>query len=235
MEDRRSSVKDQNTQYYDQIADDYDELLQKEPQNTAVRQKVEKLFKQFVPQGTILDFGGGTGQDLSWMANHGYKVYFCEPSSKMRKIAMTEFESLTNHQIMFLDDSNADFTVWPNQSPFPEKVDAILSNFAVLNSIADVEAVFIGLSSVLRPGGHAITLVLDGRRKMLLKKHLKAFVKSIFFSRPIVSKIHYKGFSHLVYLHSYQKLKMAAHPHFIVNKKSEFIEFGFMLLHFIKK
>ena len=229
------SAGDQNTRYYDHIADEYDELLKKDPQNTAVRQKVEKLFKQFVPDGIVLDFGGGTGQDLPWMQYHGYRVYFCEPSPKMRELAQAGARRPESSQIVFLDDAQANFVHWRERRPFQELVDGILSNFAVLNSIADIHTAFASLSSVLMPGGHLLALVLDGRRTTLIKKHTKAFLKSILSSRPVTLKIHHKEFSHTVYLHSFQQLKKAAGPFFIVDQNPEFAEFGFILLHFIKK
>ena len=62
-----ATINQQNISYYNEIAADYDAILQKDVNNTAVRLKLAAKFTTLVKSGRVLDFGGGTGQDLGWL------------------------------------------------------------------------------------------------------------------------------------------------------------------------
>ena len=73
------------TSYYDIIAKDYNSHMTISDNN--IRNYTIKSFKDNIPNGNILDFGGGTGLDLPFLVPDKYKVQFLEPSLNMRAIA----------------------------------------------------------------------------------------------------------------------------------------------------
>src|SRR5690606_41359693 len=77
--------------YYDVIATDYDRLIRADARNTVVRQSVQAYFSRKVDRPVVMDFGGGTGLDLPWLLPISRKIYFCEPSPKMRGVAKERF------------------------------------------------------------------------------------------------------------------------------------------------
>src|ERR1700722_678196 len=83
-----SVIYRQNISYYDEIADDYDAMLQRDASNKITREKVAEKFTLLVKNGAVLDFGGGTGSDLGWLSGGNYDILFCEPSVGMRRKAI---------------------------------------------------------------------------------------------------------------------------------------------------
>ena len=135
-------INQQNISYYDEIAADYDAILKKDVTNLEVRKKVAEKFTSLVKAGSVLDFGGGTGQDMGWLSMHHYNIFFCEPSNGMRQIAMNRSEKdFADAKIYFVDQNKTDFRKWEVVIPFESKVDAVLANFAVFNCIPDIELV----------------------------------------------------------------------------------------------
>src|SRR5262245_11546423 len=119
-------VIQQNFSYYDKIAFQSANILNANNSNSLTRTKVKPVFCKLVASGIVLDFGGGTGRDLEWLTGNGYKIIFCEPSVNMRERAI----ALNYKNVEVLENKASDFTMWETSSPFVEKVDAILANFA---------------------------------------------------------------------------------------------------------
>ena len=156
----------ENILYYNAIANEYNDMLDKNP-DRIVREKVANKFCSIVKEAAVLDFGGGTGLDLEWLADNNHTIFFCEPSIGMRETAICNYANLLHDNVIFLDDFAADFRQWHLQLPFPVKVDAVLSNFAVLNCIPDIELLFQKLAVVVKPGGNIIALVLTKNLKKI--------------------------------------------------------------------
>src|ERR1017187_5336548 len=82
-------INKRNISYYDEIAENYDAILNNDGANKIIRDIVAVKFSSLVKKGGyVLDFGGGTGGDLDWLIRQHYHVIFCEPSTAMRKIAV---------------------------------------------------------------------------------------------------------------------------------------------------
>lgn len=227
-------IAQKNISYYNEIAPEYDTILEKERSNEIVRKTVANSFTRAVNKGWVVDFGGGTGQDLNWLIKNEYKVIFCEPSIGMRKIAMQNASSqFPNSTIVFLDDADTHFTGWA-ASPFEQKVEAALLNFAVLNCIPNIDELFKILSLMIKPGGHIFALILDNSFLTLLKKNPKAVAKNVFFRSPIVSTIQYHNHSQTVYIHTKKELKKAFSPYFKLHDWKLQKGSGFILLHLVK-
>lgn len=127
-------------------------------QRTAVRQL---LIETFPAGGTILEIGGGTGEDAVWLAHRGFKVLSTDAAPSMvetarRKLAplglhaeTVAAEDLGHFADRFLDLTGAHF-------------DGAFSNFAGLNCVDELETFARGLARLLRPGSAAL-LVLFGK------------------------------------------------------------------------
>lgn len=215
--------------YYDVVAADYDRLFDEVISNKIVRRSVQEYFTSRVQDAVVMDFGGGTGLDLPWLLEISRKIYFCEPSSKMREIAMAR---VNNHpsqgKIVFIEEESSDISNW--EIPFPDKMDACLANFAVLNNIRTPGAAFEKLALVIKSGGDLILNVLDARWGMLMRRYPIEFLRS-FLSKEVVTHTKYRGVTQTVYLHSPTKLAMSADPYFELQGSLPLKAFGFMLLH----
>jgi SAM-dependent methyltransferase len=231
-----TQISKRNISYYDEIADDYDAILSKDTSNAMIRTWVCDRFISLVKSGTVLDFGGGTGQDLAWLLRYGYRIIFCEPSSAMRDIAMERSEyELPVEVISFLDDFKTDFRTWTSQFPFEQKVNAVLANFAVINCIPDINTLFEKLALLVEPGGIVFALMLDYNIIKKLRSNLKGTIQSFFSGNTLSFEINYNGERQQVYLHSGKAIKRAVAHEFEYNDPELFRRFGYRLIHLVRK
>ena len=228
-------ISEQNILYYDKIAESYDRILDQESLNDTIRKKVESKFTSYVKPGRVLDFGGGTGRDLKWLTENRYNIIFCEPSAGMKENAIRYNENvLHNNNIVFLEKAKADFTHWHEELPFTGKVDAILMNFAVINCIPQIELLFRNLALLLKPGGALVALVLDDKTKGLISRLLNT-IKSVLMNSPRTMDIKYKEHQQTVYVYTMKQIKIASRAYFNFYSRESFSEFGFILIHMIRK
>ena len=226
--------ENENISFYNEIASDYDAILDTEETNDSVRSKVKEKFSGLVESGTVLDFGGGTGRDLEWLVNNQYQVIFCEPSEGMRKKAIDQYKNnaLINN-ITFLENDKVDFANWHIDLPFSIKTDAILSDFAVINCIANIDLLFKNLAQVMKPGGHLLTLVLNHTYKKSRRWKLREFTRSLVSDQPLIKNVGYKGHQQTVYVYSLKNIKKASAQYFDICSTEPLFEFT--LIHFVKK
>jgi SAM-dependent methyltransferase len=233
---KHSEVIEQNISYYNEIAEQYDHILDQDKANNLMRKKISSLFCQLVPPGLVLDFGGGTGKDLDWLAGEGYRVIFCEPSIKMReKASHYAQQNLNVHAVRFLHNASADFTSWQTKLPFTEKADAVLSNFAVINCIPGLRLFFTNLSLVVRPGAHLFMLVLKNDFRKRWRTNRLATLLSLLTSKTIHTTIAFNDRSQKIYLYTSRKIKKMAAPFFHFQSLQTFKENGFEWIHFTRK
>ncbi|HVG44646.1 MAG TPA: class I SAM-dependent methyltransferase, partial [Longimicrobium sp.] len=128
-------------------------------QRRAVRRE---LLRAFPAGASVLEVGGGTGEDAAWLADRGRRVLLTDASPAMVAIAGPKLEDRM---------APATAEVWPAEEmealaagredagapPF----DGAFSNFAALNCVSDLRPVARGLARLLRPGAPAL-LVLFG-------------------------------------------------------------------------
>lgn len=230
------SLNNANILYYDAIAAEYDRILNDDEKNVVIREMVAKEFIKVVEGGYVLDFGGGTGRDLGWLIQQQYQIIFCEPSRAMRLKAMerrkTEFPETG---ILFFEEAEADFRNWNHSFPFPQKIDAVLANFAVFNCIPDMDVLFDMLALAIKKGGHIVALVLDDRLTNRLRSNAKGTLKSFFSGKPVTMYINYKSHQQEVYIHSARAIRKASGKKFDLVSQNRLNGYGFRLIHLIKK
>jgi SAM-dependent methyltransferase len=223
------SVKQiQNISFYNEIANEYDAIMEKERSNAAVRREVADKFLDTVAPGRVLDFGGGTGGDLGWLTDHHYHVLFCEPSTRMKELAiMRHKRKILPGHVEFLSGMAVDFTNWNKDPPFYPAADAILANFAVINCIEDITLLFRNLALVIRPGGSLIALVL--RPKLL---HT---VKSLAGLAPDTMEVRYKEHAQTVFVHTMGAIRKASRAYFSFSSRKSLRGTVFSLIHLTRK
>ena len=224
----------ENIVYYNAIANEYNDMLDKSP-DRITREKVANTFCSIVKEAAVLDFGGGTGLDLVWLAGNNHTIYFCEPSIGMRETAICNHKNLLHDKVIFLDDSAADFRQWHLQLPFTVKVDAVLSNFAVFNCIPDIDLLFQNLAMVVKPGGIVIALVLTRNLKKILNGNFRNILKSFVHNGPATIKVQYKKHHQTVYVYSIKEIIKASKKHFNFCSSQVWPASGFTLIHLQRK
>ena len=150
-------VEARSREYYDEIAADYDRLL-----DTPVADATRKCFWQraegLLPASArILDFGAGTGIDAEHFADLGHHVTAYDLSSGMIGV----LEHRCAKQL-------ASRRVVPVSGPLNEvrealaagaPYDAVLCNFAVLTLIEDLDRTFRLFGSLVRRDGLALICI----------------------------------------------------------------------------
>lgn len=233
-----------NISFYNEIAGDYDAIMEKERSNEVVRRAVADKFLATVAPGRVLDFGGGSGADLGWLTDHSYQVIFCEPSTAMKQLAIMRQNGkippdqpprvvhrvapgLPPGHVEFLSGAAVDFTSWNEHMPFSPAADAILANFAVINCIGDIDSLFRSLALVIRPGGALIALVL--------RPTLSHTVKSWAGLAPITLEVRYKDHTQTVVIHTMGAIRKASRAYFAFTSRKSLGGTVFSLIHLTRK
>jgi len=232
----KQSSGEENIAFFDAFAKNYNTILEQKDSNKIIRQKVAEKFCNSVKPGWVLDFGGGTGLDLPWLTENRFKIFFCEPSSEMRRHAINYNNNiLHSNDIVFLDNAKTDFSLWDKEPPFTQKVDAILSNFIVINNIQNIELLFKNLALISKPHAHLIALILDGRFRKTIRHHPLSAIHSFIFHKTAAFQDKNYGQRRTVYIHSTRQIKKASRDHFNFYNEEFFSESGFVLIHLIRK
>lgn len=199
--------------FYNEVATSYN--TRQTASDRIIREKVSKLFMQQVTQGNVLDLGGGTGLDMPWLMQAGYHVYFLEPSVNMRLVAkQTRVYPENNERITFIE-ALTDFCQWtPENLPFCEKMNGVLLNFAVLNSIKDLHLFFEKIRMICNGGCYLIITMIDARPGTILKKHgLFHFAKQLIEGKSAFD-VHFNDIAHKTFIYSLSYLRNCSHQYF---------------------
>lgn len=145
---------------FDAIAADFDHRFGAWRSVAAQRRAVRAYLSRVLPQGArVLEIGGGTGEDALWMAQQGYRVTLTDAAPAMVEQARAKLARHGGQAHVAAAESLAQFAEshLKDNAPF----DAVFSNFAPLNCVADLGLVGAALARLVRPGGAAL-LVLFG-------------------------------------------------------------------------
>ncbi len=221
--------------YYNSISNKYDDLLNTNPLHKKIRDEVKQYFLENVSGKVVLDFGGGTGSDLPWLIENGYFVFFCEPAAKMKEIALASIKKInTLDRVTFLSNDKSGFHNWSKDNlPFDKKVDAVLSNFAVLNSINDLNILSGKLALVTNENSHLIVVVLNVKAKYLIRSG-RRILKSIVKGNGLAVRIKYGEAYLTTYLHRKKKIIKSMSNYFKVIRSFPLSDDSFLLIHFIR-
>ena len=118
------------------------------------------LLRVFPAGGHILELGGGTGEDATFLAERRFDLLLTDPSPTMVELARTKLEPLGAKAEVTAGEEMEDFAT-SHLSSGGAMFDGAFSNFAPLNCVADLEPVARGLARLLKPDALAM-LVLFG-------------------------------------------------------------------------
>jgi ubiquinone/menaquinone biosynthesis C-methylase UbiE len=224
------SNNESSNSFYNAVAEDYNSHMTEQDQKA--REKVSKLFKQYVKEGCVLDFGGGTGLDLTWLKKT-YKVFFLEPATNMRRIAQCCTD--TNEDSHFIEE-NLDLANWSLQNlPFQEKMNGVLANFAVLNCMQNIDIFFKKIALVCEKNCYVAITVIDPSPYSLTKNYSIYTACKILFNMTVKMQHQYKNVYHETFIHSIGHLKQAASDNFNFITSTPIDSSCFRMLMFSKK
>ncbi len=149
--DARLSV----TVAYDAIAADYDAQVRGD---TWMRRRLHAHYaRAFHPGQRVLDVGCGTGIDALALARRGVRVVGVDGSAGMiarlhAKVASENLSDMIHAQVRRIQDLAA-----LKESPF----DGIISAFASLNSLPDLDGFAADAARLVHPGGHVLLHMLN--------------------------------------------------------------------------
>jgi SAM-dependent methyltransferase len=118
------------------------------------------LLRVFPAGGHILELGGGTGEDATFLAERGFNMLLTDPSPAMVALAKAKLAPLGARAEIAAGEEMEDFAA-NHLSAGRVLFDGAFSNFAPLNCITDLRPVARGLARLLKPGAPAM-LVLFG-------------------------------------------------------------------------
>jgi SAM-dependent methyltransferase len=187
----------QNAAFHDELAPRYDAHLIDNAHNRLARDAFVDLVTRCVPPGsTLLDFGCGTGIDALRYAKKGYRVLAYDNSPGM----VAQLERRCSAEI-----AAGKITAWSESYPsflthFPAAPDpvAVVADFAVLNSIGELEPLFETFARRLAPPGWVIVSILNPLHWSKLKTPrwwLRALLdrngSPVYATRPYTTYMHF--------------------------------------------
>jgi ubiquinone/menaquinone biosynthesis C-methylase UbiE len=116
----------------------------------------EHILRYLKPGSYILELNSGTGEDALFFARHGFKIHATDISKGMQN--ELNKKTIQNGMQQMISTEICSFTQLPqlnNKGPY----DLILSNFAGLNCIGELDKVLNSFSDLMNPGG-MVTLVI---------------------------------------------------------------------------
>jgi SAM-dependent methyltransferase len=196
---RSSPVPDfeTNAAHYDTVAAGYDAQMSLHPSDVLARRAfVDLVGRQVSPGSTLLDFGCGTGLDAREYVRRGYRVLAYDHSpGMMARLSERCHSEIESGDITTCSDGYSSFL---NEFPWSGAPGAVVSNFAVLNLIPDLEPLFETFARHLAPPGWVIVNILNPMHwtrlrtsawwRMALRNGGQARVN---LTRPYVSYLHF--------------------------------------------
>ncbi len=144
---------------FDAIATSFDERFGAWRSVAAQRRAVRGALVETFPEGgRILEIGGGTGEDASFLAQRGFELFLTDPSPAMVAQANTKLAALGGHAEVACGEELEDFAA-RHLSEGGQMFDGAFSNFAPLNCVVDLRPVARGLATLLKPGAAAMLVV----------------------------------------------------------------------------
>lgn len=146
---------------FDAVAPTFDSRFGSWKSVSAQRRAVRaELLRVFPKGGRILELGGGTGADATFLAERGFEVLLTDPSPTMVELAKTKLAPLGSLAKVAAAEDMEEFAA-NHLAEGGAQFDGTFSNFAPLNCVADLGPVARGLARLLKPGASAM-LVLFG-------------------------------------------------------------------------
>lgn len=186
-----------NAAFHDDLAAKYDSHLAISEYDSLARDAfVELVTRCVAPGSTLLDFGCGTGIDACRYTQKGYRVQAYDNSPGM--IAQLEERCKTEIASGDIVAWSEDYQSFLARFPQLQAPSAVAANFAVLNSIPNLEALFDTFRKQLSPPGWVIVSLLNPLHwqkvktpRWWLKGLWEGNPSPVFITQPYVTSMHF--------------------------------------------
>lgn len=141
---------------------EYVRAIQQNASDRLAREAFQSLVLSHVPPaGTIFDFGAGAGIDARFFAERGLRVRVYDNDPRMQRyLAESCRDLIAAGQIVPEAGDYAEF-LGRAGGPGVPPADLVIANFAPLDLIADLTALFAKLHTLTVPGGSLLASVLS--------------------------------------------------------------------------
>lgn len=145
---------------FDAIATGFDARYGPWRSVTAQRAAVRaSLVRRFPTGAKLLELGGGTAEDASWLIEQGRMVTVTDASPTMVEMARSKLASFGAPEPRVVDAGALDHVAHELEAANGGPFDGAFSNFAALNCVTDLAPTGRGLAHLVKPGGHAALVV----------------------------------------------------------------------------
>ena len=145
---------------FDAIADGFDSRFGEWLSVTAQRRAVRAaLAEAFPPGSSLLEIGGGTGEDALWLLKRGRRVLLTDASPAMVRIAADKLDGQAGVETAVAAAEALETLADRRTRDGAPQLDGAYSNFAALNCVDDLAPFARGLARLLRPGAPALLVV----------------------------------------------------------------------------
>jgi SAM-dependent methyltransferase len=125
---------------------------------TAFRELVLRLAP---PGGALLDFGAGTGLDSRYFAERGLTVRAYDNDPRMCGFLSQHCRDLIDSGRVSLETGGYAEFLASRPGSTHDRVDLVTANFAPLNLVADLPALFVKFHALTTPNGKVVASVLN--------------------------------------------------------------------------
>lgn len=185
---------------FDRVAPKFDERFGSwrsvEAQRSAIRRA---LADAFPPGASLIEIGGGTGEDARWMARNGRRVLMTDASPAMVRLASAKCGDSVRTAVAAAED----FGRLADELAGEPLFDGAYSVFAALNCVSDLTEFARGLARMLRPGaplllvlfgtccpGEMVVETLRGRPRNVLRRFRRGDVPALLSGREFTVRYH---------------------------------------------
>jgi len=206
------------------MAAEYDALAESHPIVIWMRQRIRKMAEAcLAPGASLLEINAGSGLDAAYFAAKGLRVHATDVAPGMLEALAAKAADAHLEGRLIYETLSFDRLDEAQQGPY----DLVFSNLGGLNCTDDVPAVARGLPGVLKPGGHAVLVVMPPvcpwEMAQALRGHLST-AKRRFSKQGTVANV--GGGSVRTWYHAPEKLIGALGPDFRVEAVRSFCLFA---------
>jgi SAM-dependent methyltransferase len=145
---------------FDAMAERFDERFGAWLSVSAQRRAVRAALCNAFPVGSdLIELGGGTGDDASWLAARGRRVLLTDPSPTMARIAEGKLRPLGMPSPIVVPAERLESLADEREQSREPLLDGAFSNFAGLNCVVDLSPVGRALGRMIKPGGRALLVI----------------------------------------------------------------------------
>jgi SAM-dependent methyltransferase len=145
---------------FDSVAEIFDDRFTPWRSVAAQRRAVRaELVRTFPAGASLIEIGGGTGEDARWLAERGRRIVLTDASPAMVRIAAAKLEGLPGAQAEIAAAEAMDALATRRAAEGQPLFDGAFSNFAGLNCVTDLAPFARGLARMVQPGGPVLLVV----------------------------------------------------------------------------